>query len=243
MSSTCPWLTVKPAVPSVWDDEFESFELDAKWTRQVIAPALGFESVARIDPFILASGLHHIESLNRHRPSWLMVQPINGNNTLHGYDQIGVTLPNEAFFYARVSTSSRLATTSDGDGEVGFRLYNTSVGTSDYIQVFLDSSALTRSCMMARAVGGVFTIMGLARNYSGEAQPIEYLGLQKIGTTFHGWCATASGNWMWLGTHTLATAMYDRIHLLALNSLSSAPGRMIVGFDFFRVLENFRGPP
>jgi hypothetical protein len=241
---SAPWLINKPASPSIWDDEFETNELDSRWTK-LIPGVHDFTSVSTFDPYAAFTTGNHRYSINAHRKSWLMIQPVasygvgpNGINQGWKMDISG--LPTNAFIYARVSTSERRASIADGDGEV-WLFPRDSLGTS-FILCGMDTFGSIREGLFARAAPSVaYANLGLIRNYFGEGFPLEYIGLQKRGLTWDGWVAPASGNWVWMGTYTHLVALTE-LWLCFNNQTSAAPGNMILGADYVRVISG-KGPP
>jgi hypothetical protein len=225
---SAPWLKRRPTSPSQWDDEFESTALDPKWTRVGV-----FSQVSSLDPFDVTNSATHFESMNRHRRSWLMVQPGIVAAATQGYEQDLSTLPSECFIWARVSANTR-GSVVDGDGEIFLRLYNT---TTPAVAVLVNLDAFTniRQSLFIDQLSGS-TNRGRIQNYRAEGFPIEYVGIQKLTNTYHGWVAPASGNWVWMNSAGPAGVALDRVRLAVNNAVVTSPGRMIVGVDFFRVL-------
>lgn len=233
---TASWLIEKPSAPTQWDDEFEGTSLDPKWTR------IGtFSSVAALDPLDTTSGTTHFESLNSHRKSWLMAQAAPSNTThTEGYEQNISALPSECFIWCRTSISTRRTTNSSGDGQSSLCLYDsvTGINQNRLIGGFTGSG---RSLGFISVVAGVSTNLGVVGDFLGESCPIEYMGIQKLTNTYHCWVSTFSGNWIWAGSATFAVGL-DRARLSFANNSNASPGRLISGFDFFRVLAQRKLP-
>lgn len=149
-------------------------------------------------------------------------------------------LPTDCFIYMRTSVSERRASMTDGDGELFFRFFDPLL--TSHILVGDDGFASIRGALFARAAPAVaYANLGLIRNYFGEAYPIEYIGVQKVGLTWHGWVAPASGNWVWMGSYTHLVPLTE-MWLCFNNQTSATPGNMILGVDFVRVISG-KGPP
>ncbi len=239
---SAPWLIKKPTSPSQWDDEFDTSDIQSKWSMTNQAGG-SFIAVDTLDPNNTSAETHHRYSHNKYRPSWLMVQPavraVSSSPTLNGFQQSLVGLPTDCFMYARVRRSERMGAISNGDGEIAMRI--ASADSSDYFLLWFDVSTNIDEGMVSRNVSNAFTNMGIVRNYFGRNNPLEYLGIQKIGNTFHGWLGTSGGNWVWGGSNTWGSNPFVTVNLEFNCVSSSSPGRMIVGYDFFRVFTG-RGP-
>lgn len=240
---SAPWLEAKPNVPSQWDDEFESLSLDPKWTR--VGTAVTAIAATSLDPFNTAfgGGTQSIESIHSARRSWLMGQSSTTIGFDNGYEQDLSGLPTDCFLWWRASANGRRASMADNDSETFVMLYNTATGFAQNRAVIIfDSFTSIRQGLFNRAINGGATVnLGLLRNYLGEGYPLEYMGIQQLGLTYHGWMAPESGNWVWMGSATF-TVPLDRMIIGFNNASVAAPGRSIGGFDFFRVLLG-RGPP
>jgi hypothetical protein len=241
---SAPWLIKKPTVSSQWDDEFEANELDSRWTK-LIPGGADFTSVSTFDPYAAFTTGNHRYSINKHRKSWLMIQPVanygvGGNSLNQGWKMDISGLPTNCFIYMRASASERRASMTDGDGEVAIRLFDPLI--TSMITCMIDGFASIREGLFARSAPSVpYANLGLIRNYFGEGFPIEYIGVQKRGLTWDGWVAPASGNWVWMGSYTHLVALTE-LWLCFNNQTSGSPGNMILGADFVRVISG-KGPP
>lgn len=238
---SAPWLIKKPTSPTQWDDEFEASALASKWTA-VGAGATFLQVAGYLDPYLTSVGTTHRYSLD-HRKSWLTVQPYNqGDSSVHGWEQDLSGMPTNCFMWIRQSTNIRRSAITDGDGQIGLRVYQNSSPSTNHFEIRVDTFGNIESVLTARNLNsGGTTNLGLIRNYFGESSPAEYLGLQKIGATWHGWAATAAGNWVWLSSQTFGADNFDRVRLYVSNATVNTPGACIVGADYFRLLSG-KGP-
>ena len=238
------WLIDPPDAPSIWDDEFESTVMDPKWT-ELIPGGAGFTAVSTFDPYAAFTTGNHLYSLNDHRASWLMIQPVanygvGANGLNQGWKMDISGLPTDCFIYMRASASERRTSMTDGDGEVAIRLFDPLQTT--HVLAMIDGFGGIREALFARAAPlTAYANLGLLRNYLGQSFPIEYIGIQKRGLTWDGWAAPASGNWVWMGTYTHLVALTE-LWLCFNNQTSASPGNMILGVDFIRVRPG-KGPP
>ncbi len=239
--SSAPWLLRRPTNPTIWDDEFDADGLDPKWTR--IDPATTHnpytQNLNRLDPYVTANSVApHKESLSRHRRGWLMTQPAAASfSDAARYEQELVGLPTDCFIWFRQSRSYRL-TGVDQDGESWIRLTNGTAETYDaYALLGADQFGGQIQALYAVARPSVaYTNIGGVEEYGGECDPFEFFGIQKLDTTYHGWAASAAGNWVWMNAHTFPSAYLTFANLWFSNIVTSAPGNAICGMDFFRVL-------
>lgn len=233
---TARWLLDRPETPSIWDDEFDSDVIDSKWT--LLGPN-AYSSVNYIDPYSTVTVGDEVQSLNRQRRSWWMFQPIGTGGNNRGIVQT-VSLPSECFIYLRGCINTRRSAAFDNDGEIALRL-STSDGTS-HVLCMMDSFGSVSGALFARQTPalGYFNI-SLMRNWLGKAYPLEYLGIQKINDTYHGWIAPCSGHWVWMGTFTHSVALTD-LRINVGNSQTTAPGNLVVGIDFIRVISGRKLP-
>jgi hypothetical protein len=232
-----PSLDDPPAVPHAYDDEFDSVSLDPKWTR-----AGGtFDDITPIDPYAsFASG--HRTSHNGYRPSWWMVQGSTAQTVLL-YQS--VVLPTDCFMWARCSFNFRYSAVTNNDTDVELGLWEDVAGSpSANNRVYMHLNETDANTIQAQ--GGRVTASvdasTLTRNLGPQApgtdslcQTACYIGIQKIGTTYHTMLAQPNGNWTILASQVHAgTLTYLMINLT--NVSSAAPGNMIMGCDFVRFL-------
>lgn len=245
---SAPWLVAKPAAPSVWDDEFEADGLDPKWTRISGGNVYATTPDSVLDPYASFTVGNHKESINRNRRGWYFRQATAGYGAgsysiaTEGIKQTLTGLPANAFLYMRATRGERRTPVLDGDGEVNLHPFN-AASPNDAITINLDSFGSQTGCVFGRHTAAVpnFTLVGETVNYMGRAHVIEFVGLQKIALTWHGWVGTSAGNWIHLGSYAHAVAM-DSVLIAFNNQSATAPGNLVGGVDYFRVIAG-KGPP
>ncbi len=236
---TAKWLIKRPANPSKWDDEFEGARIHPKWSRYVTAdPAMEEHTINAID----GSASQQWQNIHRFKRSWIYRQPA-GQGVIdngQGYTQDCPDLPEECFIYMRGGRSNRRGTAADGDCEIALRLL---MQNNDYALIMWDSASSIVSPLHARSVAsaGGYANIGLVRNFLSIAESVEYLGLQRLGFTYHAWAASSSGNWLWINSYThVSTPSY---FLFAMgNTQTATPGTATQGVDFFRVIPGSKLP-
>jgi hypothetical protein len=117
----------------------------------------------------------------------------------------------------------------------------TATGTPDpdnRIQISLnESDATTVQAEFFKEEANVLTTINVTTDLLGQGQPLEYIGIQKLGTTYHGWVATANGTWIYMGFTVWGGGTVDRLFFTVTNNDNSNPANKVTGFDFVRVLE------
>lgn len=229
---TVPWFK-RPINPSKWDDEFEGDRIHPKWTQ--------IENVAT-DPAVEESTINivnnnnalQLQNIHRFKASWIYRQPAGQGviSNVQGYYQEISDFPNECFILMRGGRSIRRASAVDGDSEISLRI--TDEG-SNYILIMWDCSGSIVEPLFARSTASLgYLNLGLLRNYFGFAEPAEYLGIQKMNNTYHGWFASSGGNWTHMGSFTHTVAL-PRLWLTFANVNAGSPGTSPLGVDFLRV--------
>lgn len=218
-----------PATPHAYDDEFNSTTIDPSWT--VVNPlTLG------IDPYAAMATGNPRYDLDSIRPSWLRLQPSVATSAILTKS---VTFPGDFFIWYRGSYTSRNAITNN-DGAV-FLMIATNTSLSDTgIRIALnEADAGVRQAEFSSWVGGVYTVIAVTPAISGSTpQPIEAVGLQRIGTSYYAWVFGPNGSAnMFGGPFTLADVI-SHVHINVFNTSTSSPGNCIGAFDFVRVVES-----
>lgn len=243
---SAPWLVAKPAAPSAWDDEFEADGLASKWTR-VSAASKTSTPDSVLDPYATVGGSAHLETF-RQRRGWYFRQAQSGYGTggygvtSEGIQQSLAGAPSDSFLWLRGTRNMRRASVVDGDGEIWLCMYQAADPRNAFM-VSMDSFPSQTGVVCTRTTAAVpaFTNLGQTANYFGRSDPYEFLGIQQRGTTYDGWAATHTGNWVHLGSFAHAVTL-DTVIIAFNNSSASAPGNMLAGIDFFRLYAGKKVP-
>jgi hypothetical protein len=219
----------KPRSPHAYDDEFESTTLDGAWSWGGNPGTAG-----NIDPYATFVGDLRYELHTNRRRSWIMMQPTSTGTRLTK----SVTFTTNMFIWSRMSFNARSNTTPvNNDTTLTLDLSLATWATNDRVFMNInEQDAGTIQAEFFKAEGGVFTSIGTTEDLYGtaaDAQPIEAIGIQKLGTTYHGWAFTAAGSALWLGSTTW-TGSVASTSIGMLNAAATSPGNMIVGADFVR---------
>lgn len=221
-----------PATPDVLDDEFANgTALDAAW-----AVSAGAYSATAIDPYagFAAGGARH--SYNSRRPGWLLLQP----DTTAGIviTKLMPSLPADYAVWARSSYNHRAAVAAtNNDFSHAILLTTEPYDTNNRLLMQLnESDAGVIQAEFSQLVGGVGTSIGTTANLPpNEHTPFEGCLIQKIGAIYHGWAITNNGSCVYVGNTATFTPVVGRGGMAASNAVTTGPGNMIMGFDFFRV--------
>jgi hypothetical protein len=234
-----PSLDDPPTTPHAYDDEFDGLTLDPKWTR---SSGGTFDDITPIDPYA-AFATGHRTSLNGYRPSWWMVQGSSTGGTVLLYQS--VVLPTDCFIWARCSFNCRYSAVTNNDTDVELGLWEDVAGLpSANNRVYMHLNETDTNTIQAqggRVTAGV-DASTLTRNLGPQSVGVDslcqtacYVGIQKLGTTYHTMLGQPNGNWTILASQVHAgTLPYLMINLTTVGS--AAPGCMITGCDFIRFL-------
>ena len=228
-------LWAKPDTPHEWDVEFEDGDvLPSGWTES-------FTSSGSIDPYATFSTGDARRSIDTWRKSCYAIQPPH-NNTAHILSR-GVTVPTNLFMWFRASFSYRYNVSNSNDASFAFNISATDTGTVDLsnriTHYMNEADSSTIQMQPLKVVGGSSTTVQTTANMgvTGTGQKHEFGAIQKIGTTYHFWAFTGSGNLFWIGS-TTASLSVDRISVFFNNNIGSAPGNSIMAVDFIRFKES-----
>lgn len=241
-SSAAPWtFAEKPAVPDPRDEEFEGTAFSG-WTQG------GTPDATAIDPYTNAQDSKWRYSWNGTRRSHLLMQGMtSGGGGAFYFPPIykAVTLGTNELISTRMAIDC-ITGISAGDSLIGFLLY-TGAGvpdvngiTTDRVALYLNVSAGGQLKVRHDVVvAGVATIVNynisgpVSNGFGSMLEPIEYLWLHKLGTTYHAWCASSSGNVIYLGSLTYAGAV-DHLAIAVGNVTLHAPGAPRSAIDYIR---------
>lgn len=233
-----------PNAPSQWDDEFESTVLSASWQQSSPAGSGSF-SIGTIDPYAsFTSGPMRIDPHGR-RKSWLMLQPPQHGAANGLYFMTSGSVPTDMFFLFRASFNTRQNTTPvNNDACIGIALIQSLTGVVDanvvtdvlFAQIN-EQDGGTVQYEFSKIQGGTPTSITAGFDYFGtvgEIPPYSAMGIQKLGTTYHGWVFSDGGSALYLGSTTW-TGSLDAVMIRSINAgAGGTPGNMICGIDFVR---------
>lgn len=226
-----------PEVAHAADDEFCLATLNAAWTVQGGAWTQG-----TIDPQAAfgAGNNTRYDLHTQRRRSWIMMQP-PADAASHLIYKL-YSPPTNAFIWMRGSFASRLDTApTANDFTLGLVLSGNPPTANDRVIIALnDCKASVIQAEFVKVVAGVPTSVATTIDKfvtQADGQEFQGVGIQKLGTTYHGWAFLSNGNAIYLGNTTYA-ATIDSISIEVINAVTTSPGNMIVGADFVRVIES-----
>jgi hypothetical protein len=218
-----------PDTPHDLDDEFEGSVIDPAWDSGV-----ALDYVTPIDPYAVGGNLGNI---NDTHPSWLMVQ-----GTCVYSKAFPGGLPTNCLIYARMRWARE---TVDANGRSNHYIWFGASSGGQYDNNGQLSVAITEWLSGEYAEGfyrsgGSFPRWGpntVSMNNEGTA--LEWVGIQKLGTQYHGWVWGNGGNRFYLGALNSAfvPGTLDRVGFTMSGDLAN-PGRIVSGIDCFRVVES-----
>jgi hypothetical protein len=219
----------KPATPHALDDEFESTTLDPSWDN---AGSLDFVTV--IDPYAVVSP-SRVKLHTDHRASWLTVQ--GGMAISKAY-----TLPTNCLIWTRMAPYMTTATQGNGDYYCALYITATVAGPThdpaNAIRLMLRSWTASNSVDYTKSENGGYPLISQIAETSTRGLSYEYIGIHKIGATYHAWAMTSGGVRTYLGSTTWNGAgTLDRI-MVVMSGVETVPGSPIQGIDFLRVVES-----
>ena len=229
-------LDEKPTTPHAYDDEFEGSVLDPKWIR---LSGGTFDNISSIDPYAsFATG--HRTSLS-YRKSWYMVQGSSTGGTVLLYQP--VILPTDCFVWARLGFNFRYSAVVGNDTDVELGLWGDLAGVPDgnnrayvYLNETDTNTIQVEAGRVTASVGAATTMLNVGPQSVGTdslCQAAAYVGIQKLGTTYHFYAGQPNGNWTILASQTHAGAL-PWLALALTNTSAAAPGNMLMGCDFVR---------
>lgn len=230
---TLATLWARPKNAHASDEEFDGDgSLPSGWVES--------EAVSgTIDPYSgFSSGDDHRE-INGWRKSCYAIQPVSGQTM---WLSKGITVPTNLFMWARASFSYRYGASNNNDASLGLVLSATSGGEVDYnnriVVYFQESDGNDIQMQVVRTTGGSGStvVTTTDKGITGAGQYYEYVGIQKVGTTFYFWAFSHNGQMYYMGTTTSSIA-FDRVGFLFGNNVTTAPGNSIMTADFIRFKE------
>lgn len=232
-----------PASPNALNDEFEESTLSG-WTgvQNTTDGVAGSFSYGTVDPYDTSFNSGNVVRVNVNdaiRPSWALVQVPGSNKQFEIYKAISV--PTNLLIWARIKFNSR-ATVVDNDSGCALAFVDSVGGVptlNGKIRLFLNESDPGTIQAQSETIssGGAITGIVATTDVDTQGQALEYAAIHKIGNTYHTWVGTSSGNWIWMNSYSGLDYTPDMVSIYGYNSSVSAPGAVVVGYDFVRFLE------
>ena len=225
-----------PASPNVSDDEFLATALNPSWST-----ATGAFTAGGIDPYgAYPIGATRYEIHTDRRRSWIMFQA-PGDGVSQRLEKL-YTFGTNTFVWMRGCFNSRLnAAPNTNDFQIGLTISSTPFDVLNHVDVYInETDPGVMQVEFLSTVAGITTIVASTIDKwvtQADVQSIEAVGIQKIGTTYHGWAFASSGLAIYLGSVVYAPGV-AAITIQVTNSTALAPGTAIVGIDFVRFVDS-----
>jgi len=236
-------LWVPPSVAHAYDDEFESSTLSG-WTgvqniSDGVAGSLSYGTVDAYDTSFTSGNVVRVNVNDPVRPSWLQIQPPIVGKQFYIYKAI--TLPTNLLMVARTKFNKKLGSPAN-DASIFLEFTESSGGvptSNSRVELFMNESDGSQCQAQAQSVSstGTPSASTLSTDVDDQGQALEYGAIHKIGTTFHVWVGTASGNWIYMTSYSGLDFTPDMVGLGAWSTSTASPGSSIVAFDFVRFYE------
>lgn len=232
-----------PALSHAEDDEFDGDDLSG-WTgvQNTTDGVAGSFSYGTVDPYDTSFNSGNVVRVNVNdaiRPSWALVQVPGSNKQFEIYKAISV--PTNLLIWARIKFNSR-ATVVDNDSGCALAFVDSVGGVptlNGKIRLFLNESDPGTIQAQSETIssGGAITGIVTTTDVDTQGQALEYVAIHKIGSTYHTWVGTSSGNWIWMNSYSGLDYTPDMVSIYGYNSSVSAPGAVVIGYDFVRFIE------
>lgn len=161
------------------------------------------------------------------RRSRLRIQSSGGGAAIVQLTQ-AVRLPYSMFIWMRVSG----ATISAGTVETSRISVQDQLqaGAGQLVTVFAEAVGTTARISAGSPLNSQYIL-----TTTGNANPVAYIGLMKVGTNYYGWYATEGGNWTLISaTATAVTALMNLVTIQAFAAVSPSVCQNIIDLDFVR---------
>jgi hypothetical protein len=233
-------LWAPPEIPHAQDDEFDQSTIDAAWSvyakTDASAGSFSFDSIDAYDTSFTSGTVLRAILNGDNRPSWLQLQvpSTKAFSVTKAY-----TFPTNVLILARLRFAQYYSSTTDEDGKIGIGFWedDSGVDLDNGLELYLnepDSGAIRAE--YAKRTSGTPSGVTNTTDVDAQGQALEYVAIHKIGTTYHAWVGTASGNWIWLGSQS-DSRTFGHVGFLLSNATNTTPAPRVVGVDFIRFFE------
>lgn len=222
-----------PKTPHEYDEEFDGYGLPSPWVESFTP------SSSDIDPYAGFTSGDPRRSVNSFRKGCYAIQPASGDGT-HYVSRL-VTLPTNCFIWARGVYGYRYGG-ANNDAQFSLRLHANDGGSLDVdnlVAFYFQESDTSLQLQLTRRQSASSLVLFTAANQgvTGQGQLYEYLGIQKIGSTYHFWAFTSNGQMFFCYTTTLSFTP-GWVSLGFSNAFDDPPGNSIMLVDFVRFKES-----
>lgn len=228
----------KPVSPHPWDEEFDGSVLGSEWYAYVNSSMgnIEYNTVDIYDTTHTSGTTVRLNMSPLTRKSWGIIQPPNT------WVMLGraLTLPTNLLVVTRLRFTQSIGSANNYDGQCGLSLLSDTGGnpdTNNNVRLYLNLNySNVIAAHKSSIIGGSYGNGSDSSNTGAEGQALEYAAIHKLGTTYHFWVGTASGNWIWMGSITTGLT-FEHVVIVAYASQNNNPGVSTIGVDFIRFYE------
>lgn len=227
-----------PSSPHAQDDEFDGSSIGSEW---IVYDAIDEEEGLFLEDQVdiydnFSTGYDIRANINSpSRPSWLIMQPPASNNGFYVYKPYSV--PTNLLMIARLKFNTTNAAQLSNDANYAI-IISPDNGSGrpdggDTLYLFINEQDGS-DCRAQYQRGG--SVISTSSDVDFKGQALEYAALHKIGTTYHAWVGTYSGNWIYMGSTTESSTM-SYVGFTMNNNTTNLPGSKALCVDFVRFYE------
>lgn len=234
-------LWAKPVYPHSEDDEFESSSLSSDWKNYAwtdnVYGTISEGSVDTYDGSFTTGNVLRATVNSNPVKSWVLLQAPNGRPMVFVK---GYALPTNVLIVSRIKINQYYSGQVNNDRAVGLQVFqdvSTKPDRNNRVTLYMGnpSTTIVRSSFF-RTISGSSSTPSYTTDIDSKGKALEYLALHKIGTTYHGWFGTASGNWIYMGSVAFSGTI-AHVGIFVLSQSLDKPGVAVVGMDFIRFYE------
>ena len=228
-----------PATAHSYDEEFEgpitwNSGSDGGWWYTNSGTSGSYATTA-IDKYTAYnSGDMRVHTNETHTPSWLRVQPPQDDN-MHVLAR-KITFPTNMLVYCRFRISQHIGNTVNDNPQFSLQIGTYDNQDRNYIAMDIDGGGTYAISRRNDSDGGGYAFLTTTTDVDSQGQAIEYLGVHKVGNTYHYWAGTES-NWIYMGSYT--NVYTPEVMKLG---FSTDTQDHIFGVDFVRFIETDEFP-
>lgn len=233
-----------PTSPNGDDEEFGSTTPPAGWEFYSHSGSVVVTPSGSLDPYsaFTTTDAARLKTHTDWRPSYATIQVGTGGSSRNYSYTKQVTVPTNRMLWARLAWSNRYTETSATACNFGIMFAAVSsshASLNDNVVFYMDGiTSSTQGLKAAKTVASVFSVITTGPNLcGGVGMPWDYLGIHKVGTTYHFWTFADGGTKHYWGSTTHAATMAC-IGFFLRDGNSASPGNAIFGADFVRCIDS-----
>lgn len=234
-------LWTPPETPHALDDEFDLSVLGSEWyCYSQTSDAYGTISANTVDAYdstFNSGDALRVTVNNDLRRSWALLQAPVSRALFLGKT---FSAPTNVLVMSRIKFNQYQAAAVASDRNIVLFLLADSAGDPDIdnrvnLALNLQEANVVRASLY-KTESGTPSGYTYSTDVDAQGQALEYVAIHKIGTTFHGYVGTASGNWIWMGSQSFSTSI-GHIGFSCYSTSTDKPAVAVYGIDFIRFKE------